>query len=108
MFSHARDLGPNYEMLPEDYPHANGSGFVHAWQTGLFPQKIEEDVALIKEDIKKLKCMTPPLGVGVQEEIYTFWRDFDVRISKVPPEPKGKPSKTSLRKRNAERNARRG
>jgi hypothetical protein len=34
MFSHARDLGPNYEMLPENYPHANGPGFVHAWQNG--------------------------------------------------------------------------
>lgn len=34
MFSQARDLGPNYEMLPEDYPHADGLGFVHAWQSG--------------------------------------------------------------------------
>lgn len=33
MFSHARDLGPNYQMLPEDYPHADGNSFVHAWQT---------------------------------------------------------------------------
>jgi hypothetical protein len=32
MFSHARDLAPDYEMLPEDYPHANGLGFVNAWQ----------------------------------------------------------------------------
>ncbi len=31
MFSHARDLGPDYEMLAEDYPHANGMGFVNAW-----------------------------------------------------------------------------
>jgi hypothetical protein len=35
MFSHARDLGPNYEMLSEDYPHANGMGFAHAWKEGL-------------------------------------------------------------------------
>jgi hypothetical protein len=35
MFSHARDLGPNYEILPEDYPHANGRGFVDAFQSGL-------------------------------------------------------------------------
>lgn len=33
MFSHARDVGPNYEMLPENYPHADGVSFVHAWQT---------------------------------------------------------------------------
>lgn len=37
MFSHARDLGPNYEMMPEDYPHANGMGFVRAFNDGLFP-----------------------------------------------------------------------
>lgn len=34
MFSHARDMGPNYEMLPETYPHANGIGFAQAWQNG--------------------------------------------------------------------------
>ena len=34
MFSHARDLGPNYEMLPETYPHANGVGFVQSWHDG--------------------------------------------------------------------------
>src|SRR5271166_2168914 len=40
MFSHARDLGPNYEMLPENYPHANGYGFVEAYQRGfLLPTK---------------------------------------------------------------------
>lgn len=32
MFSHARDLGPDYEMLPEDYPHANGVSWIQAWE----------------------------------------------------------------------------
>jgi len=42
MFSQARDLGPNYEMLPEEYPHANGEGFVAAWRAGYtFPGKGE-------------------------------------------------------------------
>ncbi len=45
MFSHARDLGPNYEMLPEDYPHADGPGFVHAWRRGT-----------LNEPVKKLHC----------------------------------------------------
>ncbi len=35
MFSHARDLGPDYEMLSEDYPHANGLGFAEAWRNGV-------------------------------------------------------------------------
>jgi len=34
MFSHARDMGPNYEVLPENYPHADGSGFVQAFYDG--------------------------------------------------------------------------
>lgn len=45
MFSHARDLGPNYEMLPQDYPHADGLGYVDAWQKGYItsstPDKID-------------------------------------------------------------------
>lgn len=36
MFSHARDLGPSYEVLPEDYPHANGISFVEAWRSDHF------------------------------------------------------------------------
>lgn len=35
MFSHARDVGPDYEMLPDDYPHADGLGFVTAWERGV-------------------------------------------------------------------------
>lgn len=35
-FSHARDVGPNYELLPEDHPHANGLGFAYAHLQGLF------------------------------------------------------------------------
>jgi hypothetical protein len=34
MFSHARDLAPNYEMMPANYPHADGRGFVDAFQKG--------------------------------------------------------------------------
>lgn len=34
MFSHARDMGPNYEMLPEDYPHANGKSYMTAFYDG--------------------------------------------------------------------------
>jgi hypothetical protein len=47
MFSHARDLGPNYEMLAEDYPKADGLGFVHAWRQGLLKKA------------KLSKCMCP-------------------------------------------------
>jgi hypothetical protein len=49
------------------------------------------------EDIKKLTCMTPPLGVAVQQEVYVFWGNFDVRMSKIPREPKGKISKSALK-----------
>lgn len=58
MFSHARDLGPNYEMLPADYPHADGIGFVSAWEQGtlkttLSPEIIA-DLKMLEADIEKL------------------------------------------------------
>jgi hypothetical protein len=43
MFSHARDLGPNYEMLPSDYPHADGRGFVDAFYSGTLEGKSENE-----------------------------------------------------------------
>lgn len=53
------------------------------------------------QDIKKLKCMVPPSGGLVQEEIYKFWREFDNHLSKIPPTPKGaRISKSALRQRN--------
>jgi hypothetical protein len=39
LFSQARDLAPNYEMLPESYPHANGDGFIAAYQSGALEEK---------------------------------------------------------------------
>ena len=64
-FSHARDVGPNYELLSHEYPHADGVGFAHAWATGsikstLTPEieadlkKIGEDIDLLKKDFTKL------------------------------------------------------
>lgn len=55
------------------------------------------------EDIQKLKYITPPLGVAVQEEIYKFWRELDVKLSKIQPSFAGKKlTKTFFKKRNAE------
>lgn len=34
MFSHAVDLGPNYEVLPNTYPHAQGISYAQAWKDG--------------------------------------------------------------------------
>lgn len=58
MFSHARDLSPDYELLPESYPHANGVGFVQAWKDGglkttLSPE-IRKDLEELEEDFEKL------------------------------------------------------
>jgi fido (protein-threonine AMPylation protein) len=54
------------------------------------------------EDIKKLACMTPPLGIAVQQEMYTFWSEFDRRIATTPSITKGKKiiSKTTRRRQN--------
>ena len=58
MFSQAQDLGPNYEMLPQDYPHASGSGFVHAWKQGTLKTSLSPeilaDLTAIGSDIEKL------------------------------------------------------
>jgi hypothetical protein len=58
-FSQARDLGPNYEMLPQDYPHANGTGFVRAWQDGVLKTKLSPeilaDLKAIGGDLEKLE-----------------------------------------------------
>lgn len=65
MFSRARDVGPNYEMLGEDYPHADGVGFVRAWQDGklkssLTPEVIADlkalgqDINRTEKDLEKL------------------------------------------------------
>lgn len=58
MFSHAADLGPNYEILPADYPHAQGMGFAHAFHEGVLKPtltpKIEEDLRKIGGDIQRL------------------------------------------------------
>lgn len=50
-FSQARDLGPNYEMLPEDYPHANGVSFVQSWKDG----DLAENLAFRKPKSEVLK-----------------------------------------------------
>lgn len=58
MFSQAADLGPNYEILPASYPHAQGLGFAHAFHEGLLkptltPQ-IEADLKAMGGDIEQL------------------------------------------------------
>lgn len=41
MFTHARDLGPNYELLPADYPHADGIGFAQGWKDEVLDAKLK-------------------------------------------------------------------
>ena len=52
MFSHARDVGPNYEMLPENYPHANGPGWVEAWNQG----QILSDLERLDQDAQAMQA----------------------------------------------------
>lgn len=59
MFSQARDLGPNYEMLPSDYPHSAGISFIRAWEEGLIkstlPPVIQQDIKVVQKDIIRLQ-----------------------------------------------------
>lgn len=50
MFSEARDLSPDYEMLPENYPHASGVSFIQAWKDG----RIASDVDRLEKAAQKL------------------------------------------------------
>lgn len=74
MFSQARDLAPNYEMLPPNYPHASGVGFVQAWQDGtlkttLTPE-IKADLSALNHDIDQLSIDFRRLEKDLGEDGY--------------------------------------
>ena len=50
-FSHAADLGPNYEILPVTYPHAQGVSFAKAWIDGDLKTTVTPTIIA---DLKKL------------------------------------------------------
>lgn len=67
MFSQARDLGPNYEMLPENYPHANGVSFVSAWQAGEIKTTLTDEIAADLRGLNPdLQNFTDFAAVGTQ------------------------------------------
>jgi hypothetical protein len=69
MFSQARDLSPNYEMLPENYPSASGKGFVQAWQDGSIKSTLTPEIIA---DLKKINSdITTLLGdlITLEEDL---------------------------------------
>lgn len=89
MFSQARDLGPNYEMLPEDYPHANGVSFTKSWQDGDLEQnltkgwksnpcreKILSDLKKVNADVTQLQKDLAQLEKDLECEYYGARRVF--------------------------------
>src|SRR5215469_1366053 len=66
MFSHARDITSDYELMPQDFPHADGPGFVHfhtnqIYQVkGTVEQKVNEVVALDSLNINLATTGTIP------------------------------------------------
>jgi hypothetical protein len=83
MFSHARDVGPNNVMLPEDYPHANGVSFVTSWQDGDLEEnlaagppvpasKIIADVKAVASDVEKLKRDLGQLARDLEADYYYY------------------------------------
>jgi len=75
MFSQARDLGPNYEMLPENYPHANGVGFVQSWKDGDLAQNLrfKMQTSPVQQDIEALKNTAAQLT----QQVNQLEQDFD-------------------------------
>jgi fido (protein-threonine AMPylation protein) len=49
------------------------------------------------EDVKKLKCIEPPLGKFVEEHAYAFWRELDAKLSVIHRHP-NKMTKTQVKK----------
>jgi len=65
----------------------------------IFSNAVPEEAGRFRisgEDIKKLKCIEPPVGRLVQEKMFVFARELDVRISKLHQSPK----KYNPKKRN--------
>jgi hypothetical protein len=61
MFSHARDLNPDYEVLPETYPHADGFGFV-AHYKGLLGHRYKSSPS-VDHDASGVPNYHYPLGL---------------------------------------------
>ncbi|MEK7601739.1 MAG: Fic family protein [Patescibacteria group bacterium] len=55
----------------------------------------------IGEDVKKLECIEPPLGLVVEQKMHEFWRNMDTRLATIPRKPRSK-SEKSRALRNAE------
>lgn len=86
-FSQARDLGPNYEMLPEDYPHANGVSFVQSWKDGdlaqnlafknpstqtvaAVPKSILDDLAALGADAQRIAADVAQITRDIEDPYY--------------------------------------
>lgn len=61
---------------------------VHKMIFGMVAPEMAGRFRVDGEDIKKLKCIEPPPGRLVQERIYSFWRELDVKLSVIPRHPK--------------------
>lgn len=84
MFTQAQDVGPNSEMLPDDYPHASGLGFVEAWKQGLInstitPQ-IAADLATLGRDIMQIGKDFSKLQKDIAADYYYATSMKDTRV----------------------------
>jgi hypothetical protein len=64
MFSQARDIGPNYEMLNDDYPHASGQSFIHAHVEGTLDLALNPTLTL-KLDLAAPNYYPPRVWPGL-------------------------------------------
>jgi len=50
------------------------------------------------QDVKKLRCMTPPPGTAVRNRMYEFWHELDTKIAAMPDKPAKASSKKTIKK----------
>lgn len=83
MFSDARDLAPDYEMLPESYPHASGISFVEAWKRG----NILNDAEKIEKSVQKLGFEVSGAVRSVKKDVARLESDLGVLVADLEKYP---------------------
>lgn len=73
MFSQARDLGPNYEMLGVDYPHAQGIGFVSAWEQGHIKSTVTPEILADLENLQGALDAAKRTFLQLEEDIEGYY-----------------------------------
>jgi hypothetical protein len=83
MFTEARDLAPDYQMMPEDYPHASGLGFIEAWRRG----DILNDVERLEGKLRKIETQAAGAAPVVKADFAKLDSDLGILVADLEKYP---------------------